>query len=136
MLQSSEPTSSPASCLCFSEAQGLVKVTSLFSKTVVWPLIVCVLTAHICLCTALLCSLRPGNHWLTCEPGLSGLIWLSVVLFTGAGWLTCLQCDMFSLQCSRIENILTGCNQHSHPHRVCHRHRTPLSWVLLLQCCC
>lgn len=135
VLQSTELTSSPASCPCVSEAQGLLKVTWLFSQTVVWLLIVCVLTGHICLCTTLPCSRRPANRALTCEPGLSGLIWLCAALFTGPGWLTCSQCDMFSLQCSRIEHILTGCNQHSHPHRACHRHRTPLSRVLLLHCC-
>lgn len=105
------------------------------AKTLVWLLIVCVLTVHICLRATLPRSRRPANRALTCEPGLSGLIWLCAALFTGPGWLTCSQCDMFSLQCSRIEHILTGCNQHSHPHRACHRHRTPLSRVLLLRCC-
>lgn len=130
VLQSTELTSSPASCV--SEAQGRLKVTWLFSQTLVWLLIVCV---HICLRATLPRSRRPTNRALTCEPGLSGLIWLCAALFTGPGWLTCSQCDMFCLQCSRIEHILTGCNQHSHPHRACHRHRTPLSRVLLLRCC-
>lgn len=106
-----------------------------FQPNLVWLLILCVLTVHICLRATLPRSRRPSNRALTCEPGLSGLIWLCAALFTGPGWLTCSQCDMFSLQCSRIEHILTGCNQHSHPHRACHRHRTPLSRVLLLRCC-
>lgn len=104
-------------------------------STAVWLLIVC--ASLLCTSVPMLpCSRRPGNRALTCEPGLSGLTWLCAALFTWPGWVTCSQCDSFPPRCSRIEHTLTGCDQHSHPHRACHRHRSPLSRLLLLQCCC
>lgn len=133
VLLSTQPTSPPASCLCSSEARGRLKVT---------PLNRCLAPDCVCaslLCTSvptLPCSRRPGNRALTCEPGLSGLTWLCAALFARPGWVTCSQCDTFPPRCSRIEHTLTGCDQHSHPHRACHRHRSPLSRLLLLQCCC